>query len=141
MQTRSGRLLRRDPDGRVEVVLDGLAFANGVALSASEDFVVVAETGARTVVRRWLTGGHAGMRDLLCADLPGYPDNVSRGSDGLLWVALPGPVEPLLERVQPARTASAGSPTRLPERLQPWSRRRCGCRPTTRTASSCATST
>ena len=38
--TRTGRLLRRDPDGTVEVVIDGLAFANGVAL------------GSRRVVRR-----------------------------------------------------------------------------------------
>ena len=118
-QTRSGRLLRRDPDGRVEVVLDGLAFANGVALSTSEDFVVVAETSARTVVRRWLTGPRAGMRDLLCADLPGYPDNVSSGSDGLLWVALPGPVEPLLERVQTSPNSVRKIAARLPERLKP----------------------
>jgi hypothetical protein len=119
MQTRTGRLLRRSPDGAVEVVVDGLAFANGVALSGDESFVVVAETGARTVVRRWLTGPNAGMRDLLCADLPGYPDNIARGSDGLLWVALPGPVEPLLERVQDAPHGVRGVATRLPEALQP----------------------
>ena len=119
LQTRTGRLLRRAPDGAVEVVIDGLAFANGVALSAAEDFVVVAETGARTVVRRWLTGPNAGMRDLLCADLPGYPDNVARGSDGLLWMALPGPVEPLLERVQDAPNGVRKVAIRLPDVLQP----------------------
>ena len=50
--TTTGRLLRRDPDGTVEVVLDRLRFANGVALSAAEDFVAVAECGGRTVVRQ-----------------------------------------------------------------------------------------
>ena len=119
VQTRSGRLLRRGPDGRVDVVIDGLAFANGVALSRAEDFVVVAETGARTVVRHWLTGPNAGMRDLLCADLPGYPDNVSLGSDGLLWVALPGPTEPLLERLQAGPQGVRKLAARLPERLGP----------------------
>src|SRR6266545_4761569 len=36
----TGRLLRRDPGGAVEVLLDGLQFANGVALAADESFVV-----------------------------------------------------------------------------------------------------
>ncbi len=49
--TRTGRLLCRRADGTVEVHLDGLAFANGVALAADESCVHVAETGARTVLR------------------------------------------------------------------------------------------
>ena len=44
--TETGRLLCRRADGSVEVHLDGLAFANGVALAADESFVCVAETGA-----------------------------------------------------------------------------------------------
>jgi hypothetical protein len=40
--TRTGRLLRLDESGDVEVVLDGLALANGVALAADESFVAVA---------------------------------------------------------------------------------------------------
>ena len=42
-----GRLVRRDPDGTVTVVLDGLAFANGVALAADESFVVRGRDAAR----------------------------------------------------------------------------------------------
>jgi hypothetical protein len=68
--TCTGRLLRRDPDGTVEVVLDGLAFANGVALAGDESFVMVAESGRRTVVRHWLTGNRAGTTDHLVDDLP-----------------------------------------------------------------------
>ncbi|WP_435741404.1 SMP-30/gluconolactonase/LRE family protein [Nocardioides sp. SYSU DS0663] len=117
--TRTGRLLRLDPDGTVTVVLDGLAFANGVALSASEDFVCVAETGARTVVRRWLTGDRAGMRDLLCQNLPGYPDNIARGSDGLIWVTIASPRDPVVERLQSAPMPVRKLTTRIPERLQP----------------------
>src|SRR5438445_3892212 len=41
----TGRLLCRDPDGTVRVLLDGLQFANGVALSPDETAVMVAETG------------------------------------------------------------------------------------------------
>ena len=103
--TRTGRLLRLAEDGSVEVVLDGLAFANGVALAADESYVAVAETAARTVVRRWLTGPRAGARDHLVADLPGYPDNIARGSDGLIWVSIASPRDPVVERL---RLAPAG---------------------------------
>src|SRR5690606_799757 len=95
--TRTGRLLRRDPDGTVTVVERGLAFANGVALSAGEDFVAIAESGARTVVRHWLAGERAGRRDFLVEGLPGYPDNISRGSDGLIWVSIGSPKDPVVE--------------------------------------------
>lgn len=117
--TRTGRLLKRAPDGTVSVVVDGLAFANGVALSAKEDFVCVAETGARTVVRRWLTGPRAGLRDYLCQDLPGYPDNLSRGSDGLIWVAIASPKDALVERLQTGPMRLRKLATKLPDRLQP----------------------
>jgi len=117
--TRSGRLLSLAPDGTVTTVLDGLAFANGVALSADESFVVVAETRARTLVRRWLTGDRAGTRDLLAGDLPGYPDNIARGSDGLIWVSIASPVDPMVERLGSAPMWARKAVTRIPERLQP----------------------
>lgn len=117
--THSGRLLRRDPDGTVTVVLDGLRFANGVALSADESYVAVAECRGRTVVRMWLTGPRAGERDHLVADLPGYPDNISRGSDGLIWVAVASPVDGLVERLGSAPMALRKMITRIPEALQP----------------------
>jgi len=121
--TRTGRLLRLGPDGEVEVVLDGLAFANGVALSSAEDFVAVAETAARTVVRHWLTGERAGQRDLLVADLPGYPDNIARGSDGLIWVTIASPRDPLVERIQHGPPWLRRQVTRIPEPLQPKPKR------------------
>jgi sugar lactone lactonase YvrE len=117
--TRTGRLMKLATDGSVEVVLDGLAFANGVALSQDESFVAVAETGARTVVRRWLTGNRAGMRDLLCQNLPGYPDNIARGSDGLIWVTIGSPVNGLVERLHQGPMALRKVVTKVPEALQP----------------------
>jgi sugar lactone lactonase YvrE len=117
--TRTGRLLRLDPDGTVTVVLDGLAFANGVALAADESYVCVAETRGRTVVRLWLTGPRAGLRDHLAEGLPGYPDNISRGSDGLIWVTVASPVDGLVERLGSAPLALRKAVTRIPEALQP----------------------
>ncbi|WP_210503789.1 SMP-30/gluconolactonase/LRE family protein [Nocardioides xinjiangensis] len=117
--TRTGRLLRRDPVGTVTVALDGLAFANGVALSADESYVCVAECRGRTVVRLWLTGPRAGERDHLVTDLPGYPDNISRGSDGLIWVSVASPVNGLVERLGRAPMALRRAITRIPESWQP----------------------
>jgi sugar lactone lactonase YvrE len=117
--TRTGRLLRRDPDGTITTVLDGLAFANGVALASDASYVAVAESGARTVVRHWLTGPKAGTRDFLAQELPGYPDNIARGSDGLIWVTIGSPTDPLVERLQRGPMFLRKAATRIPEKLQP----------------------
>jgi len=117
--TRGGRLLRRDPDGAIEVVLEGLSFSNGVALASDRSFVAVAETRTRTVVRHWLAGPRAGTRDHLVQDLPGYPDNISSGSDGLIWVTIASPVDPLVERLSQAPMWLRRGVTKIPEALQP----------------------
>ena len=118
--TCTGRLLCRRADGSVEVHLDGLAFANGVALAADGSWVAVAETGHRTVVRLWLAGERAGQRELLCADLPGYPDNIALGSDGLLWVTIASPRDPVVELLMHrAPRAVRKAVTRMPDALQP----------------------
>lgn len=121
--TRTGRLLHRAPDGNVQVVLDGLAFANGVALAPDESWVAVAETGARTVVRHWLRGARAGERDLLATDLPGYPDNSALGSDGLVWVSIASPVDPVVAALQRAPVLLSRWVTKIPEALQPAPKR------------------
>ena len=121
--TRTGRLLRLSPDGGVEVLLDGLAFANGVALAADGSYVAVAETSLRTVVRLWLAGPRAGTRDLLAADLPGYPDNIARGSDGLIWVSIASPRDSVIETLQRAPLWLRRQVTRIPDQLQPAPKR------------------
>jgi sugar lactone lactonase YvrE len=118
-RTRTGRLFRRDPDGRVDTLLAGLDFANGVALAADGSYVAVAETGARRVQRFWLSGPRAGRSDVLVDDLPGYPDNISRGSDGLIWIALPSPRTAVLGMVQRLPSPVRTLVRRIPERLQP----------------------
>jgi sugar lactone lactonase YvrE len=121
--TSSGRLMRRDPDGSVSVVLDGLRFANGVALAADESYVAVAESAGRTVVRRWLTGARSGRTDFLAADLPGYPDNIARGSDGLIWVTIGSPKDPVVEALMKGPMTLRRAAWHLPESLQPKPKR------------------
>ena len=59
------------------------------------------------------------IRDFLVTDLPGYPDNIARGSDGLIWVSIASPVDPLVERIQRGPLPLRKLVTRIPERLQP----------------------
>jgi sugar lactone lactonase YvrE len=122
--THSGRLMRRDPDGHVTVLAEGLRFANGVAVAADESFVAVAETAGRTVVRRWLSGTRRGRTDVFLDDLPGYPDNIACGTDGLIWAAIASPRDPVVDAVQ-TRLPLAGRKLvwRLPEQLTPRVRR------------------
>jgi sugar lactone lactonase YvrE len=115
----TGRLLRRDPDGAVEVLDRGLQFANGVALAEDESFLVYAETGNYSISKLWLTGERAGQSEVLVANLPGFPDNISTGTDGLFWVALPAPRNPALDRLHRMHPVFRKLAWSLPERLQP----------------------
>lgn len=115
----TGRLLRRDPAGAVDVLADGLQFANGVALAADESFVAVAETGAYRISRVWLTGPKAGQQDVLIDNLPGFPDNLSTGSAGRIWVAIPSPRNPLLDWAHGKDPRVRQAMWALPTRLQP----------------------
>jgi sugar lactone lactonase YvrE len=84
----TGSLFRRDPDGAVSVLASDLYFANGVTLTTDESALVFAETTACRLSKYWLTGSRAGSITPLAIDLPGYPDNISTGRDGRIWVAM-----------------------------------------------------
>jgi len=118
-RTRTGRLLRRTPDGVVTELLGGLEFANGVALAADGSYVAVAETGACRLQRVWLTGERAGHSEVFVDGLSGYPDNIALGTDGLVWVALPSPRTPVLTAVQRMPAPVRRAVSRSPERMQP----------------------
>ncbi|WP_221321491.1 SMP-30/gluconolactonase/LRE family protein [Actinoplanes sp. L3-i22] len=99
--TSTGRLLRRDPDGTVTTVLADLKFGNGLVLSPDESFLLVAETAGYRIRRHHLTGPAAGRTDMFAENLAGFPDNMSLGSDGRLWVAIAAPRNPLVDRLLP----------------------------------------
>lgn len=87
-----GRLLRYDPaTGKTETLLKDLYFANGVALSQNEDFVLVNETYRYRITRYWLKGEKAGQHEIFIDNLPGLPDNLASDRSGTFWVALPSP--------------------------------------------------
>lgn len=95
-----GRLLEYDPRTRkTSVLLKGLNFANGVAVSPDQRFVLINETGSYRVMRYWLSGEKAGSSDVLIDNLPGFPDNIASGQDGRFWIGLASPRNPVLDRL------------------------------------------
>ncbi len=100
-----GRLLKYDPTTKqTEILMQGLQFANGVALSSDERFLIVAETGSYRLIKFWLRGAKAGTHDVLIDNLPGFPDNVTRSPSGYFWVSFPTPRSALMDRLAPYPT-------------------------------------
>ncbi|KAL6657602.1 hypothetical protein ACP70R_005382 [Stipagrostis hirtigluma subsp. patula] len=84
----TGRLMKYDPrTNQVTVLQSGIAYPNGLAISADRTHLVVALTGPCKLLRHWIKGPKAGTSELL-TDLPGYPDNVRPDGRGGFWVAL-----------------------------------------------------
>jgi sugar lactone lactonase YvrE len=84
----TGRLLTYDPRTHTTTVrLEGLAFANGVALGPGEAFVLVNESLAYRITRLWLKGPKAGRAEAFVEGLPASPDNVAFNGRDRFWVA------------------------------------------------------
>ena len=87
----SGSLWVYDPEtGSVELLIDGMYFANGVALSPDEDFVLVSENTTYRILRYWLTGPQAGESDVFIDNMPGFPDNITSNGRNMFWLAFGG---------------------------------------------------
>ena len=75
------------------IVADGIYFANGVALDANEEFVYVAETMQRRVLRYRINAdnsvGPAEVYGPASLGNLGYPDGIAFDEAGNLWVAFP----------------------------------------------------
>ncbi|MEU6587564.1 SMP-30/gluconolactonase/LRE family protein [Nocardia sp. NPDC046763] len=115
----SGRLLRRDPDGSVHVVLDDLYFANGLALTPDRNALVLAETGGYRLSRVDLNGPQAGVRTTLADNLPGFPDNLSAFHNGHAWLAFTNPRNAALDHAARLPGILRKALWRLPDRLSP----------------------
>jgi sugar lactone lactonase YvrE len=101
-QACTGRILEYDPAANAtRIVVKGLCFANGVALSSDERALFVAETGKYRV---WKVGvaaseldvgsGASPQASIVFDNLPGYPDNLMRGQEGRIWLGFSGPRSP-----------------------------------------------
>lgn len=87
----NGRLICHDPRmGQTRTVLRGLIFPNGITMCRDGQSLLFAETWACRISRYWFDGPKKGTHEVFISNLPGYPDNINRGSKGTYWVALLG---------------------------------------------------
>lgn len=115
----NGRLLAYDPETReTAVLLKDLYFANGVAVSPDQQFVLVNETWKYRVTRYWLAGEKVGTTEVFINNLPGFPDGISSDGKETFWLALASPRNPMIDNL-------SGKPflrkiiSRLPQAVQP----------------------
>ena len=76
------------PDGTARQVADGLAFPNGIAISADDRTLIVAESYAERLTA-FTIEDDGGLRDRrVWAETPGdHPDGICIDSDGAVWYA------------------------------------------------------
>ncbi|AZO41635.1 ABC transporter permease [Mesorhizobium sp. M7D.F.Ca.US.005.01.1.1] len=94
----NGRLICFDPrDRSTKTILRNLQFPNGVCMAGDGQSFFFAETWGCRVNRYWFDGPKKGTCETTIPNLPGYPDNINRASDGSFWVALVGMRSPALD--------------------------------------------
>lgn len=94
----NGRLICHDPrDGSTRTLLRDLQFPNGVCMAGDGQSFFFAETWGCRINRYWFDGPNKGRCEPVIPNLPGYPDNINRASDGNFWVALVGMRTPALD--------------------------------------------
>jgi sugar lactone lactonase YvrE len=115
----NGRLLALDPQSRrPRTLLRNIYFANGVAVSPDQTFVLVAETGMYRIRRVWLKEPKMGQNDIFIDNLPGFPDGISSNRRDRFWLALVTPRQALFDRMLPYPSVRK-IVARLPKFLQP----------------------
>ena len=126
----TGRVLEYQPATRqVRLIIGGLCFPNGVALSGDQAHVFIAETGEYRVWKvdvraadldaRAIAGDaqHPQARVIL-ANLPGFPDNLTRSAEGRLWTGFTKPRSPVIDKLAGKPWLRAMS-LRLPKSMWP----------------------
>lgn len=119
----NGRLLALDPQTQnPRTLLRDLYFANGVAVSPDQTFVLVAETGKYRVRRVWLKEPKVAQADIFIDNLPGFPDGISSNGKDKFWLALVTPRQALFDRMLPYPFVRK-MVLRMPKFLQPGPQR------------------
>jgi hypothetical protein len=83
----NGRLLRYEPTtGELDVVAEGIHFANGVDIAADESYALVAESFRFRLLRVWLTDDRFGTVEVFGDPLVNGADNLRIDDRGRIWV-------------------------------------------------------
>lgn len=94
----NGRIIMYDPKTKkTTTVLRRLIFPNGIVLASDAQSILFAESWNCSIKRYWFDGPKNGQVELVIENLPGYPDNINRASDGNYWLAIMGMRSPAFD--------------------------------------------
>lgn len=119
-----GGLYRYNPQTeKVKTLINGTYFGNGVAVSENDDFVLMVETAKYRIIRYWLKGNKKGTKDVFIDNLPGFPNGISRRSDGSFWLGFSTKRDKSLDEIHPkpmAKKLVYGLPSILQPEAVPY---------------------
>ncbi|HVJ34097.1 MAG TPA: SMP-30/gluconolactonase/LRE family protein [Terriglobia bacterium] len=94
----NGRIICYDPrTGTTRTEIHRLVFPNGICMADDGVSFFFAESWIASISRYYFDGPKKGLKEKVLSNLPGYPDNINRASDGNYWVALLGMRTPALD--------------------------------------------
>ena len=94
----NGRIICYDPATRkTRTVIRNLRFPNGICTAHDGQSIYFAETFGCTIKRYWIAGPKKGRIEMVIPNLPGFPDNINRASDGNYWLACVGVRNPAFD--------------------------------------------
>ena len=94
----NGRIICYDPKtGKSHTEVSNLIFPNGICMLPDGESFFFAETFGCRVSRYWYAGPKKGRLEIVIDNMPGYPDNINRASDGNYWLAIVGMRSPALD--------------------------------------------
>ena len=85
------------------VPLNGNYFANGLALSEDESFLLVSETSKYRILKYWLKGSKTGQSEVLIDNLAGFPNNIFRRDNGNFWIGFTTKRNDQLDGIHPKK--------------------------------------
>uniref|UniRef100_A0A2N9EI64 Strictosidine synthase conserved region domain-containing protein n=1 Tax=Fagus sylvatica TaxID=28930 RepID=A0A2N9EI64_FAGSY len=84
-----GRLMSYDPATKTtKVLVRNLYFANGVAVTPDQNYVIYCETPVRRCRKYHIQGKEEGRVENFIDYLPGMPDNIRYDGEGQYWIGL-----------------------------------------------------
>jgi len=93
-----GQIIRFDPATQAtDVIIDSLNFANGVAISEDQRYLLISDLGSYRILKHWLQGPNKGTTEVLLENLPALADNINNGLNGRFWIGLISPRNKLLD--------------------------------------------
>lgn len=108
-----------DPQtNKVQTLIEGTYFGNGVVLSKDESYILMTETVKYRILRYWLKGAQTGKTDVFMDNLLGFPNGISIREDGSYWLGFSTKRNDALDQIHPKPTLKKVVYA-LPDFLQP----------------------